>query len=64
MRKINLGAKRMAREAKPCGCDGPEKCRKCAMLKAHKYRIEGNEKKFEEWLALACGLLNTERAQK
>ena len=54
----------MPKKAKPCGCDGPETCRKCAMLEAHKYRLEGNEKKFNEWLSLACGLMNNEREQK
>jgi len=59
-----IGRKKMPREQKPCGCEGPEKCRKCAMLEAHKCRINGDEEKFESWLAVACGLMNNERLRK
>ncbi len=54
----------MARPERPCGCDGPEHCRKCAIRKAHEFRINGDEKMFESWLAVAAGLMNIERVSK
>jgi len=53
--------KRKTTPAKPCGCGGPETCRRCAMLKAHEYRREGNEKEFEAWMRKAVQLMEIER---
>ncbi len=40
----------------PCGCNDLENCRVCCMLEAHKQRLEGNTKRFEELMARATGM--------
>ncbi len=47
-----------------CKCKDPDKCRVCVMRKAHEFRLAGDEKKFETWMAMACRLLDNERLRR
>jgi len=48
-------------QLKTCNCGDTTNCRICAVRKAHEYRMEGDEKKYEEMYGVAVGLVEKER---
>ena len=48
-------------KVKGCNCGDIDNCRICAVKEAHKHRIAGDEKMYEQLYQKALGLMNIER---